>query len=206
MFTVCAIDQAAVSNPKPPAAELPKFLTSVLWVMSHIQTFLRGGNRPKTQAKPRKTPGRQTKTPDPPMTEAEALACLNHMLQAIQDYMVAHRDGTLPPDDGLEDELENELKDELEDEPAYAAAPPPCPEAQPADAAAVIEPPTAGTESIPALALHPLATQLAPPPPRHAPKPPSQPRGEPPASSSAAAHRPAPNFLQRGFNSEMHSE
>jgi hypothetical protein len=143
----------------------------VLWVIAHIHTFL-CGSRPKTQGKPPKNPGRQPNNPESPLTEEQALACLKQMLQAIEDFVVAHRNGTLPPE-----------------EQAAGAEPPaaPCPAPPETQAETTPETPAAQTTPQP-------PAKVAPPPRRQTRKhpPTRRPATQPNPRRRAAAH---PNLL-----------
>ena len=81
-FPPCSKLPAVVFNRKPSGPELPSLLSPVLWLLLRVQALLCR---------------RQPKTPDAPCTEAEALAWLQHMLQAIDDFVQSAKNGTLPP-------------------------------------------------------------------------------------------------------------
>jgi hypothetical protein len=139
---------AVVFNRKPSGPELPSLLSPVLWVVARVRTFL-WGNRPKSPANPPKSRARQPKNPALPLTEAEALACLNEMLQAINDFVIAYRNGTLPPKDPADAEADAAFAAKAEALKAPSAAPPVTPARQttPQPTAAVIPLPPAESET-----------------------------------------------------------
>jgi hypothetical protein len=73
---------AVVFNRKPSSPELPSLLSPVLWLLLRVQLFL-------CRLRP--------KHPDAPCTEAEALAWLQNMLQAVDAFVASSKNGTLPP-------------------------------------------------------------------------------------------------------------
>jgi hypothetical protein len=81
-FPPCSKLGAVVFNRKPSGPELPSLLSPVLWLLLRVQAFLCR---------------RQPKTPGAPCTPEQAIAWLQHMLQAIDDFAQSARNGTLPP-------------------------------------------------------------------------------------------------------------
>jgi hypothetical protein len=81
-FPPCSKLGAVVFNRKPSGPELPSLLSPVLWLLLRVQAFLCR---------------RQPKTPDAPCTQEQAIAWLQHMLQAIDDFAQSAKNGTLPP-------------------------------------------------------------------------------------------------------------
>jgi hypothetical protein len=81
-FPPCSKLGAVVFNRKPSGPELPSLLSPVLWLLLRVQALLCR---------------RQPKTPDAPCTQEQAIAWLQHMLQAIDDFAQSAKNGTLPP-------------------------------------------------------------------------------------------------------------
>jgi hypothetical protein len=81
-FPTCSISTPALFSRKPPTPGPSQLLSRVLWVIAHVQGFLFG--RPRN-------------TPKTPTTTEEALAWLQHMLQAINDFAASAKAGTLEP-------------------------------------------------------------------------------------------------------------
>jgi hypothetical protein len=111
---------AVVFNRKPPTSELPSLLSPVLWLLLRVQLFF-------CRLRP--------KHPDAPCTEAQALAWLQHMLQAIDAFALSAKNGTLPPITPPAD---------IPTPNAPCAAPPPRPQTLPAEAPITLAPPSSG--------------------------------------------------------------
>jgi hypothetical protein len=169
---------AVVFNRKPSSPELPSLLSPVLWLLLRVQLFL-------CRLRP--------KHPDAPCTEAEALAWLQNMLQAVDAFVASSKNGTLPPQTPPAATAPNAPCDTPPNAPC--AASPPRQQTEPASAHPNPAPPPPNRpppEPKPAPARTP--PRLAPPPPLHAQNRPHNHARRPAAQAAPPRQKPASFF------------